>query len=250
MIALAALALAAGEVPTAVLRPVLDRPYRLTVSEERGIEGRVFRFSAERRLVFHREGGGFLAEVTLLRVSQDIGGAAGRRFETALGVLRDRTERFHLGVDGTLVAIDDEAALTTAMIQALHLAGTQSGGMAIDLPPEAAREEIASAVMPVIAGADAGRGPAVHAVHVPPIRPGTSVAPLTGTETIALGADALLHITVHASAMGDDRAVSLDRERRIDRASGLVVIEDETQTIRIGSDVQVTHKRTVLAPPV
>ena len=102
--------------------------------------------------------------------------------------------------------------------------------------------------MPVIAGADAARVPTTHAVSVPPI--GAGLAPLSETESVALGTDALLHITVHASTTERDRAVSLDRERSVDRASGLVVCEDETQTIRIGTGVQVTRKRTSLTPTV
>lgn len=248
MIALAVLALAAG-VPGPALRPVLDRPYRLTIEEERGFGGRLDHFTVERQLVFRRDSGGLVAEVTLLGVTQTMGGSAGRRFEAALAPLRGRVIRFHLGEDGRLIAIDDETALSAVITETLRIAGSRRDGPASGLPPQVSHEQIASMLTPVIAVADVGRSAATHPVSVPSVSSAV-VAPLTGTESVAVGPDALLHIVVHASSSADDRAVSLDRERSVDRVAGLIAREDEVQTIRIGDAVQVTRKQIRLTPPV
>lgn len=250
MIGIAVLALATAEPATAPLDPVLDRPYRLTVSEERSVSGRLRHFVAERRVVFHRDNGLLVADVTLVAMNQDIGGEAGRRFDAVAAALRRRPVRFRLATDGSLVGIDDEAAVWAAMAAAMDMSTgrrTNDSAAVAALPDDARRATIASIIMPIVAGADAVRTPGSRAV-VLPSRPVAAGAPLRGRETVTQGDDGLLHIATHADASTGDAAVSIDRERALDAASGLVLHEEETQTTRLGTATQVTRTVTELRP--
>ncbi|WP_174292470.1 hypothetical protein, partial [Sphingomonas bacterium] len=111
-----------------VFNPPLDRPYRVVIHQERAQSGVTRRYELERRLIFHRNGAALVAEMTLVRVWQDSGGDAGRRFEMAAGALKDRIVRFRLAADGAVTSVDDEAALWAATLAGVAATASAAGG--------------------------------------------------------------------------------------------------------------------------
>ncbi|WP_174293015.1 hypothetical protein, partial [Sphingomonas bacterium] len=73
--------------------------------------------------------------------------------------------------------------------------------------------------------------------------------PLAGTRMVTADADGCVHVVVHA-ATGGDAPVSLDRERTINPASGLVLDQRETQIIGAGNDARIVREQVTIDPPV
>ena len=248
-----ALLLAIGTSATAIhFAPPLDRPYRVILHQERTQAGVTRRYEIERRLVFHRNADGLIADMTLVRIWQDAGGDSGRRFEAAVGALKGRTLRFHLADDGSVTAIDDEAAIWAAAMAEVAQAATPAGkatarkptSMVGEIAPYRRRTILASPLASLISGTDgvAGSGPVSISSGLAADRV------LRGTRTVTVDAGTRLHIAVHAQAGDDAAPLTLDRDRLIDRATGLVVEEQSTQSMGGGRDVQIIRQRVSVDP--
>lgn len=244
--------------PAAPFAPPIDRPLRILVHQERVQAGVTHRYEIERSVVFRHSEAGTIAEMTLLRVWQDGGGDSGRRFEAAAGALKGRVIRFHLSATGVVTGIDDEAALwaaTLAGIAAIGLPPGGAGGVAgiarapaaalAALPLEQRRAALASPLTSIIAIAQsdriAGSGPVTIDGN-----PGAG-RPLTGTRATVLGADRRLHVTLHAADADPAGPVSLDRERVVDPATGLVMDARETQTMGSGEAAQTIRQQVTIS---
>ena len=91
----------------AIFAPPLDTPLRVT--SDRIEDGR--RYSAERLVRFLAEPGGYRAEVRMRGAASDTQDLSGALYEAGFGALAGRLLVFHLDSAGTVVAVDDMAAL-------------------------------------------------------------------------------------------------------------------------------------------
>ena len=242
--------------------PPLDRTLHVLFHEERVQAGVTRRYELERQLVFRRDGASWIAEMTLMRVWQDVGGAAGQRFEAAAGALKGRVVRLHLAADGTVRAIDQEDelwAMTLAGIVGAAGVARADGAAAAaamtrdptaalaGLPREQRRTMLAMPLASIIARERRpvpGSGPVTLAGGI------VAGRQLSGTRTVTIGGDGLAHVTLHAAITGGADPVALDREQVIDPGSGLVVDMRETQAIGSGDSAQITRQRTTVTSQV
>jgi len=259
LIAAVALAAAATQAP-ALLAPVLDRPYRLVFEDERNGPDGIQHFRIERTVVFKSEPEGFRADVTLVDVRTDASGEIGRRFLMATGALRNRTVTFHLSPDGSVRAIDDEAAVWSAIVAGVAAIAPQAGGEntpgrhpdgpLATLPPDAVRATLASILSPMLAGSDAGLSPGTRAVTLPRSTLAPGGASLPATEVATLTPEGPLSLRVQAQDNGPAVRHSIDRLRVVDRAHGLVILRDDRRSTTTAGLTQLTRSRMQVIAPV
>lgn len=219
--------------------------------EERD-DGTVFRrFEIERTIVFRSTATGFTAEVTLIRTDQPAG-EIGRMFAAGLAGLKGRTVRFQLDRAGTIVSIDDEAAVWDALCRgieelAARTAPKRSSSKPFVAPLRALEGDQRRALLGgMIAPLIAGQIPAStdRPVTMAARGPGGASTRLDGRETIQRSeSGAVLIDTVAAGTIpaqtpgGTGASVSIRTQRRIDPATGLVLqtIETRDTTLQQGS---------------
>lgn len=252
LVACLALLPATAPAPTVSFAPLLDRPYRMTIAETRSEAAGTSHYGLERRVVFHREGDGYLAEVTLVALHADPPGERARQFVRGTGALAHRTLRFHLGGDGTVRTIDDEDGVWSTLLAGVARMGETAPGVhglgrtpaapLAALPPERRHAIIVSFLAPVIGGPVPPLG--TRAVTIASRSPFGAGSPLAGSETETRDADGTLRTVTHAGAPG----LTLDRSAVLDPDHGLVLARDEVQTTTLGGATLVTHSRTEFTP--
>jgi hypothetical protein len=257
MISLALLGLLAAAADQPVFAPVLDKPYRVAFDDQRADPSGVRRFHLDRTVTFSREADGFVAAVTLVAVTTDAEGDIRRHFLIGAGALKGRTIRFHLGPDASVRAIDDEAAIWTAMVEGVAAmqasrsphAGTVDFAAPLKaLSPDKIRSAIASIVTPILAGKPPVPGSRAVALPARPIS--ATGAPITGTQTVTQAVDGTLRATTHAASLQGAVQVVVDDTQVIDAAHGLVLSSDNMQTTRVAGVTQTIHSQVRLTPPV
>lgn len=258
------------------LAPVVGKPYRLVLIEERRDDRGTQRFTSERRLVFHALAGGIALDLTMTSNTAQPGGP-GAMFAAAMAGLKGRTIRFLLDQDGRVTGIDDEEAVWNALCAAVDRAAdaTVAGSPARDrtarsmaaafrsLPADRRRAMLTSMAAPALAGRLATRQPERDAAIALPARsPAGTTAMLPGKETVRLVDDRTIIITT--TAEGDVTAPDAARPatahikvsimRTIDRSAGLVLESREERETTIGSGADLRRSTSVsttrLACPV
>jgi hypothetical protein len=237
--------------PGAVFAPPLDVPLHVVTETVRTDRGVVRRFASGRTIVFHRDGDGFRAAVTIDRDAQaPDDDDPGAMFSAAMAKMAGRTIVLRLDSAGKVRSIDDQAAAWQAMVDGIA-ALAPAGGDAISrqragriravvaavrqMPVDRQLLTLGTLVSAVIAAevATEGAGPPR------PVRvPGQSVfgaAQLDGFRVVRVDRG-MLEVRVTAegavSMRGPDGAVegrmSLETVRRVDPATGLVMASQET----------------------
>lgn len=218
------------------------------VIEERDDGTVLHRFEIERTIVFRSTATGFTADVTLSRTDQPAG-EIGRMFAAGLAGLKGRTVRFQLDRAGTVVSIDDEAAVWDALcrgIEEMQSAAKRNQSRPFVAPLRAfeggqRRAMLGNMIAPLIAGqipTSADR-PVTMAARAP----GGAATRLEGRETIrrseagAIQIDTVAAGTIPAQTPGGTGAsVSIRTQRRIDPATGLVLQTVETRDTTLQQD--------------
>ena len=240
--------------------PLLDRPYQVAFDDERADASGVRHFHLDRTVTFSREPDGLLAAVTLVAVTTDASGEVGRRFLIGAGALKGRTVRFHLDRNGSVRAIDEEAAVWAAIVGGVAAIGSsgssQVGGVAsapaaplAALPPDKVREVIASVIAPIVAGPVPAQGSRPVTLPTRGIFSAAG-APIAGVETVTRSADARLHVTTQATSSQGDTRLAIDRTHVIDPARGLVLSTEDVQTATVSGATQTIRSRVRVTPPV
>lgn len=249
----APLALHAG-LAAAAFDPPDGKVFRYLIVETRSGGAAERTFTAERDLVFHHAPDGFTADLTLVRVDQGSGGEVGAMFERALGALKGQTIRFRLDHDGTIVRIEDRAAIWARIAGAVaRMAPGESevyGAPLAAMPADRQTAMIASMLAPVIAGKDAEAAPGERPVTVPADSPVGAPFTLVGHEARSRDPDGTLYVAVDAaghaplpaatdpldpaSPLTQDARVAMSIRRRIDPVTGLVLETRETSETTLG----------------
>ncbi|WP_447727084.1 hypothetical protein [Sphingomonas koreensis] len=251
---IAALLLAA-QASVAGFAPPLDRPLRAVTEATRTDAGVTRRFTNARRIVFRRSDTGFRAEVTIESGEPATAGDddPAAMFRAGFARIAGRTVVLRLDPAGHVTAIDDQAAVWKAFLDgigALAPAGTgdldrkRAGRIRAILaalapmPPERQRAMLASLVEPLIAADIAAGGEAPpRAVRVPA---GSSfgAAQLDGIRAVRRNEGRLLasvsaagEVSVQGSEGQIAGRVTIETERHVDPASGLVL--ETRDTVRI-----------------
>lgn len=252
---------------TARLTPVIGKPYRLILVEERRDDRGVQRFVSERRLVFQALATGIALDLTITSNTAPQGGP-GAMFAAAMSGLKDRTIRFLLDADGQVTGIDDEDAVWSALCDAIDRAAdaTVTGSPARDRaarsmaaafrspPADRRRAMLTSMATPALAGSLANRQPQHHAeITLPARSPAGTTAMLSGTETVQLIDDRRMTITT--TAEGDVAApdpagpptahIRVSITRTIDRSAGLVLESREERETTIGQGADVRRSTSI-----
>lgn len=242
----------AAQASAATFAPPLDRPLQATTESIRTDAGITRRFTNARRILFRRTKDGFRAEVTIeAGAPADADDDPAAMFRAGFARIAGRTVVLHLDRTGEITAINDQAALWSAMIAGVAgLAPTGSDDherkragriRAITatlgrMPAEHQRAALGSLVAPVIAmDIVAGGESPPRPVRVPATSP-YGMATLDGIRMVKR-VGGRLEATVTAEGPvtipGSDTPaaagrISLETVRRIDPGSGLVLESVET----------------------
>ena len=259
----------------ASFHPVVDRPYRYETVETRTADGVMRQFRASRTVVFQRTDMGYDVTITLDAVDQQAGGDVGRMFLAATGALLHRPLLYRLDAAGAVLDVVDADTAITRIADAIEQMAVVDRDRRNDslamasplrtLPPERKRAMLMSIVTPLLAGPAAARPPGRRPISVsnrPPLVPGTA---LSGIESISLGSDGIVTVTIDAigavdatvsrntpgagmtNAAGTPTA-TIRTVRNLDPASGLVRdSRDMAETeARYGTAVYRTRIETVV----
>lgn len=238
--------------------PPLDTPLRYVITETRTKGRETRRFTAERRIVFRRDGDNIVAEVTLDHIDQQAGDGAGAMFETAMAGLQGRTIRFHLDRAGKLITVEDRDALWERLCDAMAAMGdkrsrpglTKTVATALRaLPGDRRQAMLGSMIAPLIAGDAAPKNDS--AVSVSARTPTGAPTALDGRQSVSHSADGTLTVQVRAEGNvatgfpGETPGIadapkagvhlSVMRDNRIDPRTGLVLESRQTTRTTIGS---------------
>lgn len=254
---LAIAALLSSGVVEARFAPILGAPYRLLRTQQHyDSRNGERRFDSERRVVFLREGRGYLVRLTLV-VTRDsrpdshyamlAAGMAGRPIEVEL----DRR--------GHLLSVRELDAIWARLRAAIGAAATSDAlrltlWRVHDAATTAQRVQVVAGVLAIVLAPDeAEQRAGTRAVTLPSVGAVRLAAPMQGIETVHRSG-ARVEITAEAKADDGGTIVSLSRHRTIDAASGLVTEQREEQTIGadVGSEAHLDRDTTTIrfAPAV
>ena len=252
---------------TARLTPVIGKPYRLILVEERRDDRGVQRFVSERRLVFQALATGIALDLTITSNTAPQGGP-GAMFAAAMSGLKGRTIRFLLDADGQVTGIDDEDAVWSALCDAIDRAAdaTVTGSPARDraarsmaaafrsLPADRRRAMLTSMATPALAGSLASQQRERDvAISLPARSPTGATAMLPGREMVRLVGDRTIIITTMAE--GDVAApdaasvgtahIKVSITRMIDQSAGLMLESREERETTIGQGADARRSSSV-----
>ncbi|HVI99516.1 MAG TPA: hypothetical protein VM657_10680 [Sphingomonas sp.] len=249
--------------------PPLDKPFAYVTVETRDDAGVERRFRSERRLVFHKEDGGYVATVTLLHAASGDGGDVGGMFAAALGALEGTPIRIHLDRAGKVTALDDRDVLWERLCTGFEaMAPDANAGRAHAiaaalraLPAGTRVAMLGSLVATVIGGGEAALAPgSEQAVSLKTRPPAGAPIAIPATQRVSIAPDGLIDIRTDAEtdvpATGNQaRAhLAIERHRLIDPATGLVRRSEETRRTTLSTEadqsVGISHTVTTLVPLV
>lgn len=248
----------------AAIHPPIGVPLSYVAREDRTIGGRTMHFESHRRIVFTRDGDGFVATVRFEHASDDAGGDVAAMFQAAMASLADRPVTLRLDAAGTVIAVDDAPATWAALCDAIaRLPGTASqrghaatfAGALRTLPAAQRAAMLGSLIAPLIAGDQASLVPGSTQpveIHARPPIPRNATLKGTQTATRDAGGRLMLHLTATGEAgdTGSDAQITDDRERLVDPATGLVLGAHDRMTATIDGDRVTTDTRATLSAPV
>ena len=234
--------------------------FRYISHETRTTADAVRDFEIERRLIFHRSADGFVAEITVLPPADNRGDATRAMFNAAYAALAGIPVRFRLDRDGHLLAVENREAVwrrLVAAIGAMAPAGSSqrplsealSKGLA-SMPAERQDAFLAAALGSIIAPEIT---PGEREITLPTARYGDEPVTLRGTETTLRAADGTLRVTTDARGTAvttemRNIAVTLERVRTIDTATGLVrSLREETETRIVIDSIPLVQQSTQTA---
>jgi hypothetical protein len=256
------LALVQAPVALPAFHPVEGAIYRSDTNETRSDDGVPQHFHASRRIVFHREATGYLADVTIDAADQS-SPQAGSAFLAGNRAFLGRVVRVHLDAAGAITAVEDADALIERLAKSIEAATRTVAGparaaaMAAPLrafDPAQRRAMLGSAVADLIRPVDVTRPDGTRTVALPSRLPIAAGQALPGTETVRHDG-AAVSITTHAAgpisvggAMVPGAAagtITLDTLRRVDTATALVVESRSARVITTASGARSSRAETV-----
>lgn len=247
---IAALAIVAQAV-TAGFAPPLNMPIRVITTAERTDDGITRRFVSAKRVVFRRDGAGFLAEVTVepgTSTGSDEDSAA--TFAGGMARLAGRTLVFRLDAQGRVVGMIDQAAAWAVLLDGFAALSPPGAGsedraragrmqavrkLLAALPPERQLVTLGSMVVPLIATdiVMEGEGPP-RAVRVPAAS-AFGTAQLDGLravrragEELEVSVSATGSLSVKGPAVTSTGLITLETSRRVDPRTGLLISSQDT----------------------
>lgn len=213
---------------------------RYTVVDERNDGTTVSRFTSSRRIVFHRTASGYRAELTILSVdavgARDVAAMSRRLMSALLG----RTIRYQLDAQGSVTAVEDQAALMALIVATV---GKVAGAGKVDSTarsdaadkfaaslsamPEAAQRRMLASFLSSVIDSSGGGVLGQRTVAVPMASSLAQAVTLPGTETVTRTANGRIAIGTVATGPGaGESGVRIVRHREIDPSTGLVMLDD------------------------
>ncbi|MEG3182155.1 hypothetical protein [Sphingomonas sp. LT1P40] len=242
----------AAQAMVAGFAPPVDKPMRVVSEAVRIDNGVTRRFVNARRIVFRQAGSGYRAEI-VIEAAEPVGSAddPAAMFRAGFARIAGRTVVIHLDRAGRVTAIDEQAALWTAVLDGIGAqapAGTSDldrkraarvraiRGALAQMPADRQQLMLASLVAPLIAAdiATAGESPP-RAVRLPATSP-YGTAQLDGIRAVQMTRGQLeVAVTAHGMVAipgpdGASGSMSLETVRRVDPMTGLVT--DSVETVR------------------
>ncbi|MDQ2879556.1 MAG: hypothetical protein M3R41_10850, partial [Pseudomonadota bacterium] len=244
----------AGQPALADFHPIADHPYRYDTVETRTMGETPERFAAHRTIVFHRDGAGWIASLTLDSVEHP-DTPVGAMFAAANAGLLHRTTRLRLDTAGNVTGIDDIDAQWAAFVDGIeHLALSTT-------PAGAQRAKAAAAAAASLRAAPLAKRVSILASELPDM----IARRQPGDEREMPQADGTIVTTTHSSADLPPAAKALPGAtpattrgtivramvRRVDPATGLVLENRRETTITLQSAQAPTSRieKTVILRP-
>jgi hypothetical protein len=243
-------------------RPIEGAIYRCDTRETRTDDNVPQRFHASRRIVFRREGSGYLAETTIDAADQS-GPQRGSAFLAGNRAFLGRVVRVHLDSIGTVTSVDDADALIERLAASIEASARDVAGparaAAMAAPLRAfdagqRRAMLASAVADLIRPADLARVDGTRTVSLPARMPLPAGQGLPGTESVRRDGG-IVTIASHGAgpiAVGGPAVpgaatgtITLDTLRRVDASTALVIESRSTRLITTADGKRNSRAETV-----
>lgn len=247
--ALVAAIQAASPSPAPVFAPPVGVPLVMTIEQRRQDGDAPARTTiAHRRIVFHRDGAGWQADMTHAGASVD---AAGDAFARALAAVMAQPVVFRLDAGGRIVSVDALDAFWARFVAAMRTTIGDRAAAPLEAMPQSARLPfVASLLRDAIEAEAAGEGPQpAEPIDLPaaPHAGGGPAALLPGTRSVERRGDRL-HISIDAAgplAAPAGSSATIVRKIALDPTTGLLAERRDHVETRL-SDGAVAHVRTTV----
>lgn len=237
--------LAAATPATDGIAPPIDQPIRYTLREERISNGVPLRFAARRQVSFHVTADGFEADIITLDATAEPRGRAATLYLAAMAPIGQRPLRARLDRQGHVLSIIDQEASWGAITAAIG--ASTSGGTVRSQNAEAITRQlnslpfatVKSLLATTIEALLVNRGdlPAAtgrRVLAVPISLPDGRRTTTSGVEEISVAPQIVTLVDTATMDQGDAH-IDYRATRAVDRASGLLISQDERRDITIAS---------------